>query len=492
MKNTTLGKIRAYWLGSVVCMGGFLFGYDSGIVGGVLTLPSFVHDFHYSKKHQTRVNSLAVGLQQAGAFAACFVVWPITEKLGRKKTLMIASFIFCIGAIIETINTHSMAAFYVGRIVAGLGLGAASVVVPMFSSEMAPKEIRGQIGSFFQWFYTFGIFTSYWVDYAVLKRVSPSAMQWQIPIGLQLVPAAFLGLGMFTLKESVRWLTKVGRHDEAWESLKWIRADESQATIDEMEEIRTGVEMELRATEGFKVKELLEPDNFKRIFTSFAVFTAQQATGATAFAYFGPQYFKLLVGGGSKDLLLTAIFGAIKVVACGFFVLILSDRIGRRNVLIWGAVFMAACQITTAAVVKNKPPPGEGKVTPSGIATIALIYMFVIAYNLSWGPLPWPYVSEIFPTRIREAGIAVGVSSQWLFNFVFSLTTPYMITNIGWGTFLLWGLFDAAIAILTFLFLRETKGLSLEEIAHNDFGANLDHKLVDDIEHVDHSQNVEL
>lgn len=178
--------------------------------------------------------------------------------------------------------------------------------------------------------------------------------------------------------------------------------------------------------------ELFERDNFKRIFTSFAVFTAQQATGATAFAYFGPQYFKLLVGGGDKDLLLTAIFGAIKVVACGIFVLFLSERIGRRQSLIWGAAFMAACQISAAAIVKNKPAPANGHVTSSGIATVALIYMFVIAYNLSWGPLPWPYVSEIFPTRIREPGIAVGVSSQWLFNFVFSLSTPYMIDGLGW------------------------------------------------------------
>jgi MFS family permease len=206
--------------------------------------------------------------------------------------------------------------------------------------------------------------------------------------------------------------------------------------------------------------------------TSFAVFTAQQATGATAFAYFGPQYFKLLVGDGSKDLLLTAIFGAVKVAACGVFVLFLSDRFGRRKVLIAGAACMASCQITCAAVVAHHPAPESGHpgVTSSGIATVALIYLFVIAYNLSWGPLPWPYVSEIFPTRIREPGIAIGVGSQWLFNFVFSISTPYMITNMGWGTFLLWGLFDAVIAVGTFFFLRETQGLSLEDIAHHNFG----------------------
>lgn len=389
-----LGRLRAYWLGSVVCMAGFLFGYDSGIVGGVLTLPSFEHNYRYLPKHQTRTNSLAVGLQQLGAFVACFFVWPITDALGRRKALMLSSFVFCIGAMIQTINTHSLAAFYVARVIAGLGLGAASVVVPMFSSEMSPKELRGQIGSFFQLFFTFGIFTSYWIDYGVQKDLGSIAKQWQIPIGLQLVPAAFLGLGMFTLKESVRWLTKKGRHEEARKSLIWIRGGESQETEDELQEIRTGVEIERRETEGFHVKELLEKDNFKRCNLAFWVFVAQQATGATAFAYFGPQYFKLLVGSGNKDLLLTAIFGAIKVAACGTFVLFLADRVDRRWVLIAGAAFMSACQITCAVVVKEKPAAGQGKVTSSGIATVALIYLFVIAYNFSWGPLPWPYVSE--------------------------------------------------------------------------------------------------
>ena len=122
-----------------------------------MTLASFVRDYRCSKAHATRVNSLAVGLQQADAFEACLLMWPITNKLGRKKSLAISSFVFCIGALIEIIKTQSMAAFYVGRVVARSGLRAATMVVPMYSSEMTPKELRGQIGSFFQWFYTFGM-----------------------------------------------------------------------------------------------------------------------------------------------------------------------------------------------------------------------------------------------------------------------------------------------------------------------------------------------
>jgi len=318
-----------------------------------------------------------------------------------------------------------------------------------------------------------GIFTSYWIDYGVGKDISTSeAKQWQIPIGIQILPAALLGLGMFTLKESVRWLTLKGRHAEAWESLQWIRADSGPSAQLEMDEIRLGVETELREKEGFQLRELYtKPDNLKRTVTAAVVFIAQQSTGATAFATYGPQYFKLLVGSkGNNDLLLTAIFGAIKVAACLTFVVFVAERVNRKIVLTLGALGMAVCQISTAAIVRSKPPPGDATVTSSGIATVALIYLFVVLYNFSFGPLPWPYVSEIFPTRIREPGIGIAVSSQWLFNFVYSISTPYMIKNMGWGTFLFWGIADVVIAVGAWLFLDETRGRSLEEITHTTDG----------------------
>ncbi|KAK4984094.1 hypothetical protein LTR50_006836 [Elasticomyces elasticus] len=550
----TLGNIRAYWLGCVRRFAQATALHMRSMLtspGGVLTLASYQHDYGYTTKQATRTSSLAVGLQQLGAFVACFAIWPVTHRFGRKKALLICSATFCVGAIIQTINTHSLPAFYVGRVIAGVGLGGSSVVVPMFNGEMMPKEMRGQVGSFFQWFYTFGGRTPVASSADGRATDLPGIAQASSPlIGsitalrrtcprsildsgrfLSLVPAALLGLGMFTLTESVRWLTVRGRHEEAWESLKWIRADDGEATRAEMEEIRYGIEMEVRATEGFRLKgaillhppvsapilllhspltspspfllltlpqylslspqtlspyltdfspdlianrppeEMLERDNFRRACTAVAVFTAQQSTGATAFAYFGPQYFKLLVGSkGNSNLLLTAIFGAIKVVACGIFVLFLADRVGRCHILTTGAAFMAACQLTTAIVVKERPPPPAaqttgGVVTGSGIATVALIYLFVIAYNFSWGPLPWPYVAELFPSRTREPGTALAVASQWLFNFVFSLATPYMIRDLGWGTFLFWAGADAAIAFFACFVLAETKGRSLEEIA---------------------------
>lgn len=280
-----------------------------------------------------------------------------------------------------------------------------------------------------------------------------------------------------TLPESTRWLTQKRQHESAWESLKWIRASDGEDARLEMDEIREGVELEEHAKQGFQLSEMFRAPNVDRTITAAAVFTAQQATGATAFAYFGPQYFQLLVGkSGNTSLLLTAIFGAVKVVSCTLFIIFIADRIGRRFILTSGALMMAACQLTTALLVSTHPISAasstddsssstSASLTPSALGTISLIYLFVAAYNFSWGPLPWPYVSEIFPMRTRKFGIALGVACQWFGNFLFSFATPYMIETLGWGTFVVWGVLDLGIAAYAWRALDETRGRSLEDIA---------------------------
>jgi MFS family permease len=197
------------------------------------------------------VNSNAVSVLQAGAFSACFFVWPFTARFGRRWSIALASLAFEIGGIIQVINTGSIGAFYAGRVIGGIGVGMATVLIPMFSAEMAPKNIRGRLGSFFQFFFTLGVMTSYWVDYGVSKHIKPSTKQWQIPIGLQLVPGGILGLGMLLCKESTRWLAKRGRVDEALESLIWVRGGEDTVEVrEEVAEILAGINEEVRVTEG--------------------------------------------------------------------------------------------------------------------------------------------------------------------------------------------------------------------------------------------------
>jgi MFS family permease len=139
---------------------------------------------------------------------------------------VLAALVFEVGAILQLFPNGGVATWYAGRVIAGVGIGIATVIVPLYTAEMAPKSIRGQLGSMFQFFFTLGVMTSYWVDYGVSKMPS-STKQWRIPVGLQLIPGGVLCMGMLLVKESTRWLAKTGRHDEAMASLIWVRGGDS-------------------------------------------------------------------------------------------------------------------------------------------------------------------------------------------------------------------------------------------------------------------------
>jgi sugar porter (SP) family MFS transporter len=394
-RKPTLGEVRSNFFGLFVCTAGFLFGYDTGIVGGVLILDSFKNDFGINADNKTKISSLIVALQQAGAFVAALGCAPIADKLGRKKSIMLAMVIFVVGVIMEVVPSHSLALFYVGRVIAGLGLGSATAIVPQFNAEMAPKEIRGRVGSGMQWLFVWGVLLSYWVDYGVKVGMPSASRQWQIPVGLQAVPAGILGFGLLTQKESVRWLVKKNKLEEAWKSLTWIRASDSADVKAEFEEIKLGVHEEVIASQGRKKRELFEPANRYRLGLAFGVFLGQQNTGATALAYFGPQFFSLLAGGNATQaLLVTGLFGVIKVISTGTFLIFFSDRLGRKPVLFVSAILMAVCMFIVSIINKTVPPPAGGA-TPAGIGTVAMIFLTIFIYCFSWGPLPWVYVSEV-------------------------------------------------------------------------------------------------
>ncbi|KAI1756119.1 general substrate transporter [Xylaria castorea] len=461
--SNTLGTFRAVYVVALCCFGSFCFAYDTGVVGGILTFESFEKDFRYTSKQKASVASNSTSVLQAGAFFSCFFIWPFTARYGRRLAIQLASTLFIVGTIVQTINTHSLTAFYVARVVSGIGVGMATVVIPMYSAEMAPKEIRGMLGSMFQFFFTLGVMTSYWVDYGVTKNLKSSTAQWQIPVGLQLAPGAILGLGMLLCKESPRWLAKVGRNEQALKSLVWVRGGESAEVQQEFSEILQSIEDEKRLSEGSTWKELILPSNRYRLFLIIVIQIGVQLTGNTSIAYYAPQTFAL-VGAGQNSLLITGFFGLVKTVACLFFLLFLVERIGRRGSLLYGALLMGIYMAIIAALTAVYPPiPGAG-LTSSSIASLTLIYLEAMTYNISWGPVPWVYTGEIFPTRIREAGIAISTATQWLFNFVFSQVTPHAVQNLGWKTFLMFAIFNFSLVIFVWFFVKETKGKSLEEM----------------------------
>ncbi|KUL90334.1 hypothetical protein ZTR_02161 [Talaromyces verruculosus] len=418
--NTRKGTFRAYHLAAVVFISSFLAGYDSGVAGGVLTYKPFESDLRYAASTESKVSSLTIGLNQLGSFLACFFFYPFTNKFGRKYAITLAAFIYVIGSMIQTIITHSLGA---------------------------------------------------WYGVAQSETISKTSREWQIPIGLEIIPSGILFLAMFTLPESVRWLLSQNRTDEAWKSLSWIRGDEGDKTQEEFNETKAGLIAEESAKDNFTIRELWHPSNRLRFIVGPAMFIFQNTTGSSALAVFAPQYFKLLVGSsGNRDLLLTGLFGAIKVIGCTFFIWFLAEQLSRRTLLIGGASLMATCMLIITLIVRFIPTENVGNVTSAGRATVAMIYLDIVIYNCSWGPVPWVYVPEIFPTRIRALGLGFSMLAHWATSFCFSFASPYMIKNIGAYTFLIFMGFDVCAAIFTYFFAQETRGKVLEAAAGTDFG----------------------
>jgi hypothetical protein len=268
---------------------------------------------------------------------------------------------------------------------------------------------------------------------------------------------------MLLVKESVRWLAKKGRNEEALQNLIWVRGGDTSEVRAEFDEILAGLQEEIRATEGVTWRELLLPANRFRVFMVVTMQLGVQLTGNTSLAYYAPQIFNA-IGAGQSSLLITGFFGVVKTCAVAFFCLFVVGRIGRKTAFMGGAAAMGSFMLAIAVIVATHPPASSNShVSSASIAAIAMVYCEAASYNMSWGPVSWLYLGEIFPTRIREFGIAVGAAAQWLFNFMLSEITPHAINNLGWRTFLMFSIFNYALVIYAFFVLREVSALSRRE-----------------------------
>jgi len=475
MVNAFFKNRRVYLLTTVAYMGSFLFGYDTGVMGSVLALDSFKSDFGlptdstgFSSSKNAEISSNVVSLLTAGCFFGAIAASFLNERFGRRYSLMFFAAIFLVGAAVQTGAHHAIGTIYGGRVIAGLGIGGMSAITPVFVSENAPAKVRGKITGLFQEFLVLGVCVSYWLDYGVAKHIAPSTRQWRIPIAIQLVPGGVMLVGLFFLKESPRWLAKNDRHDEALASLAHTRCVpiDDPEVLQELAEIRASVEEEFLATEGLTWKECLKPNVRGRFAVAMGIMFWQQFSGTNSIGYYAPQIFESIgIASSSSSIFATGVYGTVKVVATGVFLLIGIEKIGRKIPLIGGAFFMMTCMIIIGVLLKTHPPnPDAGSVSSASIAMAAFIYLYVIGYSASWGPVPWVYIPEIFPNRLRAYGTGLAATTQWLFNFIITKITPAAINNIGWKTFIMFACFCFAMGIFVFFFIRETKGLSLEEI----------------------------
>jgi len=315
---------------------------------------------------------------------------------------------------------------------------------------------------------------SYFINYGVGINIKTGVNVWRIPFGFQLVPAGIMAFGLLTIKESPRWLASVGRHDQAIANLAYLRKEpiDSESVIHEMAEIEAAIQEEREARQGLGIKEaFFGKGNFIRFVIAFVIFLLQQWAGQNSVNYYAPQIFAAIGYTGPKNsLLASGIYGVVKVVATAIFIFFGVETLGRKLSLFISAMGMGTLFFIIGAVLKTHPPPlvvpGQPPPVPppASKAMAALLYIYVCFYSMGWGPLPWVYVSDIFPTRTRHYGLALASSSQWLWNFVVSKVTPDMITNLQYKIFLMFATVNIGAMGVFSLLIPETKGRSLEEM----------------------------
>ncbi|KAL9109407.1 MAG: hypothetical protein Q9227_005914 [Pyrenula ochraceoflavens] len=471
-----------------------LFGMETGIIGGVLTLDPFEAKYgltDLSKVAKANLSANIVSTLQAGCFAGALIASPVSDRWGRKPALLISAVFAFIGSMMQTGADGHLAALYVGRYVernlsmllhtlmrfrfiTGLGVGAASMVNPLYISENAPRAIRGGLTGLYQLFIVFGVMLAFWINYGCLLHLSGKA-QYIVPLSMQGLPAVLLFVCMSLCNESPRWLAKQDRWEAAKSTLSHVRNLPATHPYVENEftEICAVIERERLLIGGASFWNLQKEmwtiaGNRKRAIISITLMICQQMTGTNAINYYAPQIFENLgINGNTTGLFATGVYGIVKTVACAVFLLIAADSLGRRRSLLWTSIAQGLAMFYIGLYVRIAPPVKGQPVPGAGYFALVCIFLFAGFFQFGWGPVCWIYVSEIPTARLRAQNVALAAATQWLFNFVVARAVPNMLATVGahgYGTYLIFGCFCFSMFVFVWFFIPETKGMSLEKM----------------------------
>ncbi|KAI9341312.1 general substrate transporter [Pilaira anomala] len=439
----------------VSSIGGLLFGYDIGIMSGVFETPTFPTYFGMegNTTESQQIKGNIVSFLQAGACLGALIANFSADKIGRQRSIMIATVLFLFGSAIQT-GAKNLAMMLFGRFAAGWGVGACTMLIPMYIAEISTLNMRGRMGALWQLNISVGMMLSFWVNYACLIGLPVSDTQWRLPLGLQLVPGVILFTGMFFLPESIRWLVLQDRTEEAKVVLCKLRScsENNPEALDELNQILEAVESE-REQDGTIWKELMEPWNRRRLAIGCFMQIAQQWTGTNAINYYGPLIFQAIGLDSDTSVLMTGIYD--------------KKGFGRRPLLLIGSVaFVIIFCILGGTLFSIQQSNALGLIPSAaqGYVAMVMIYLFAVFFEFTWGPVPWIVCSEIFSNRIRAICISVTTSMNWGMNAIIGKVTPLMISQIKYGTFFFYAACCFVAGVIVYVFLPETMGRSLEEM----------------------------
>ena len=420
----------AWFLGLVASIGGFMFGYASGQISGFFQMSDYCARFGVTAADGTcgfpavRQGTITSGLC-AGALIGALIAGKMADLIGRRLSVSVSAFFCMIGALIEICSQQSWAQFAVGRIVEGVGIGSLSVCVPMYQSESAPTSIRAILVACYQLFLTLGIWTGAMVDFGTHNAYSNSA-QWRIPNGLSFLWAMILGGGILFLPESPRFAYRKGREDEARQVIARLAGiDPHHHHVNEqINDIRYKLDEEAAGAETSIFEIFTGPRMLYRTVLGMTLQAGQQLTGANFFFYYGTTIFAAT---GLSDSYVTQIILNSVNVFCTFGGLIVIAKCGRRKALMAGAAWSFVCFMIYAFVGHFVPPETSHA---SGTVLICFSCFFIVAFATTWGPLVWAIVAELYPAKYRAPCMALATASNWLWNFLISFFTQFIVGDI--------------------------------------------------------------
>ncbi|KZP25298.1 general substrate transporter [Athelia psychrophila] len=515
-KSGVKGLLENTFVLGVTCfatLGGFLFGYDQGVVGNILVLESFGAAFPDIYMNASLKGWFVSTLLLAAWFGS-LVNGPICDKIGRKRNIMCNVIVFLLGSGLQT-GAMSPAYLFAGRAIAGLAVGALTHVVPMYLAEISSPNVRGSLVSLQQLSITLGILFSYWIAYGTSHiggtRCAPGVpysgpllngkttfdpyndvpaggctgqtdASWRIPVGLQMLPALCLGIGMMWMPFSPRWLMEQGRESEALATLSRLRRKPEADLSVRFEYLEIKAEV-MFTNETQAIHEAATQSSgywtrlarnylalvqtwpkFKRLAVGCLVMFYQQFMGCNAIIYYAPTIFAQLgLDPTTTSLLATGVYGIVNTVST-LPAVVLLDKVGRRPLLMVGAAGCCSSLIVVGSLIAAFGSDWPAHPVAGHVA-IAFVYIYDVNFSYSWAPIGWVLPSEIFPLALRSTGISITTSCTWMSNFIIGLVSPIMLEKLAHGgTYFFFAGFSVLAFITTVVFIPETKGRTLEEM----------------------------
>ncbi|KAE8405962.1 general substrate transporter [Aspergillus pseudonomiae] len=478
------------WL-AVVSFGlmGAARGVDEGLISGAFNSKDFQRTINYdsySKVEQTNIKANVSAMVQIGSVGGALFAFLVCDRIGRLWATRQLCVLWIVGIAIFMGANGNLGAIYAGRFVAGLGVGQTVVVGPVYLAEIAPASVRGLCTCVFTGFVYLGIVLAYFTNYGCQVNLGDNThKRWEVPTSLHIIFAGLIFLLSFTQYESPRYLVKKGKYEAALKNLSRVRnlPEDHEYVVEEMTAIRNSHEAEMEATMGSGpmgvIKEaFLVPSNLYRLYLALMAQLLSQWSGAGSITLYAPDLFALLgITGSNESLLVTGIFGIVKLVAAIICALFLVDVIGRKRSLLIGITFQAISMIYVAGFLTSVPEMGvvddfelpADKLGPSRGA-IAMIYISGFGWALGWNSMQYLLTAELFPLRIRALATSLAMTLHFVNQYGNSRAVPNMLLGTDHGGISPMGTFwfFAAVTIIGWFWVLftvpETAGRSLETI----------------------------